>query len=362
MSSPTPTGSALSPCVFTPSYSNFEYEPIVSTSPNNAPISPNHDAPTFNHKFPEQHHSPLSSVGSNFSEKHSATPSFTIDYHDDPDSPIPSVETCSMPTKVRRGISSNMKHTVTGSRQRGLARQSIEQDDVLEEIGDLSNLKLTSPLIQDDPIDGAPTLSPSSANGSRAIRIDSITDGITALRVGRLETASPGLGDGRSPPPSRRRRSGSGINRTKHEVESEDPPRALFYAPRTQQALSNAKAAVQRMVEVLSSSNLHLEGGSSVEGLHQQAMKLNSFQLPSERIVGLVGDSGVGKSSLINSLLDKLDLARAVGIHCNQSVLLTNYNIIRVARVLHAQVPLQNTSFTKKPTSLSTLITSPWIN
>lgn len=69
------------------------------------------------------------------------------------------------------------------------------------------------------------------------------------------------------------------------------------------------------LANTLSSSNLHHEGGSSVRNLYQQAAQLHQFQLPSSRIVGLVGDSGVGKSSLINSLLDKVELARAVSDH-----------------------------------------------
>lgn len=82
--------------------------------------------------------------------------------------------------------------------------------------------------------------------------------------------------------------------------------------PEVQEALANARALTLRMTNVLSSSNLHREHGSSIQSLYQQATRLNNFTLPSSRIVGLVGDSGVGKSSLINSLLDKLEVARAV--------------------------------------------------
>jgi putative ribosome biogenesis GTPase RsgA len=82
--------------------------------------------------------------------------------------------------------------------------------------------------------------------------------------------------------------------------------------PEVQRALSDARALTSRMANVLSSSNLHRENGSRIQNLHQEAIRLNSFQLPSSRIVGLVGDSGVGKSSLINSLLDRMELARAV--------------------------------------------------
>ena len=57
---------------------------------------------------------------------------------------------------------------------------------------------------------------------------------------------------------------------------------------------------------------MHRERGSSVQAIYQQAARLSKFEPSSCRIVGLVGDSGVGKSSLINSLLDKLEFARAV--------------------------------------------------
>jgi putative ribosome biogenesis GTPase RsgA len=67
-----------------------------------------------------------------------------------------------------------------------------------------------------------------------------------------------------------------------------------------------------RILKVLSGSALHQDHGSSVHNLYKQAVSLSKFQPPSTRIVGLVGDSGVGKSSLINSLLDRKDLAKAV--------------------------------------------------
>src|SRR2546423_207914 len=59
--------------------------------------------------------------------------------------------------------------------------------------------------------------------------------------------------------------------------------------------------------------------------LHQQSLRLQTFQLPSSRIVGLVGDSGVGKSRLINSLLDHVDLARVVDVaHAQRASICTD--------------------------------------
>lgn len=97
-----------------------------------------------------------------------------------------------------------------------------------------------------------------------------------------------------------------------HRIEDENPPDAVFHVREVQEALVSAKSVPSNMLNVLSASDLHREPGSVIESLRQQAMRLSAFQLPSSRIVGLVGDSGVGKSSLINSLLDKRDLARAV--------------------------------------------------
>jgi putative ribosome biogenesis GTPase RsgA len=69
---------------------------------------------------------------------------------------------------------------------------------------------------------------------------------------------------------------------------------------------------MEQMAQALASSNLHREQGSAIHSLHQQVVALSEFQPPASRIVGLVGDSGVGKSSLINSLLDLEGFARAV--------------------------------------------------
>lgn len=47
-----------------------------------------------------------------------------------------------------------------------------------------------------------------------------------------------------------------------------------------------------------------------MKGLYERAKNLSDFEPLSTRIVGFVGDSGVGKSSLLNSLLDYRGLAR----------------------------------------------------
>ncbi|RYO90874.1 hypothetical protein DL766_001625 [Monosporascus sp. MC13-8B] len=265
-----------------------------------------------------------SSTPFTFGEERASTPSFTFPDDHDPDRPLPSVERDVSSTSSRQSTPSTTLYTPSTSTHADLTRQAPDQDAVLQQIGDLRNLRLTSPRTPGGSSSqrGTPTPSihvtpsapPNESSQPRASGTDSLVGGVTALHIESLHADSPGapgLRESRSPSPSRRRRSGSGINRDSHQIENEDPPQALFHMPEVQEALASARTLTSRMANVLSSSNLHLENGSTIESLHQRATRLNGFQLPSSRIVGLVGDSGVGKSSLINSLLDKMELARA---------------------------------------------------
>lgn len=241
----------------------------------------------------------------------------------DPDMPLPSIETDASVSTTRNNTPSTTLYTPSVSTQ---GRQIRNQDSLLENFG---NLNIVSPPAQESSSSwlGSPTPSiqftpPAPANETippRSNRTDSLVGGVRALQ---LQPSSPPESRGasaerdtRSPSASRRRRSGQRVNEDKHQVENEEPPRASFYTRESQEALRDARRLTASIVDVLSTSNLHREDGSTVHKLHQQAVKLNEFQLPSSRIVGLVGDSGVGKSSLINSLLDKADLARAVSSH-----------------------------------------------
>ncbi|KAJ5021270.1 Dynamin family-domain-containing protein [Bipolaris maydis] len=98
-----------------------------------------------------------------------------------------------------------------------------------------------------------------------------------------------------------------------YQVECEEPPSNPFYHYEFQKALSGVMSCISNMNKVLSSTSIHQEVGSAVHSLQQQAMNLGRQELPSSRIVGMIGDSAVGKSSLINSLLDKPNLANSSG-------------------------------------------------
>ncbi|KAF2688370.1 hypothetical protein K458DRAFT_414140 [Lentithecium fluviatile CBS 122367] len=318
LSNRTPTASTTftsSPPVITPSSTTFVFGEQRASSPS-----------FFGVQTVSNRTTPVPSVTTSGTPRFtpSSTPSLAFGDDHDPDRPLPSVERDFSVTSSRQNTPSTTVYTPSTSTHVGSTQQAPDQDTVLQQIGDLRNLRFTSSQTPGASSSqrGTPTpsihVSPSApSDGSSqppAGRADSLSGGIAALHIGSLRADSPGasgMRESRSPSPSRRRRSGSGINRDTHRVENEDPPQALFHMPEVQEAFANARSLTSRVVNVLSSSNLHRESGSSIQSLHQRAIELNGFQLPSSRIVGLVGDSGVGKSSLINSLLDKVDLARA---------------------------------------------------
>ncbi|CAG9972550.1 unnamed protein product [Clonostachys byssicola] len=117
-----------------------------------------------------------------------------------------------------------------------------------------------------------------------------------------------------STPRRARRRSGrspSASYSTRHNVHEEPLPEDIFHSPAFQQALRDAKSLTADLKAVMDDAPLLHDHESTISKLHEEAVKLSSFEYPTSRRIGFVGDSGVGKSSLLNSLLDYKDLARA---------------------------------------------------
>ncbi|KAI1124195.1 hypothetical protein F5Y10DRAFT_249982 [Nemania abortiva] len=108
---------------------------------------------------------------------------------------------------------------------------------------------------------------------------------------------------------ARSRRSSSQTNLAKHDVRQETPPNDRFNIPAVQQALRDTKWLMSELANVL--GRVHIEPDSVMARIHRQTEDLAAFECPPTRTVGFVGDSGAGKSSLINSLLDCPDLARS---------------------------------------------------
>jgi hypothetical protein len=192
----------------------------------------------------------------------------------------------------------------------------------------------------------------SSRRGSHALMGDSVADGVGALRLqsqSLVQTPSPSVrhrsSESTSPSPSpyasgtpssiafsresslhpdveraatprvrstSRRRSSSAATFPVHRVEDEVPPPEPFHNPEFQNAFREAKQLMNDLSNTLASSNLYSEPNSTLGTFFERLNVLRHFECPKRRTVGLVGDSGVGKSSLLNSLLDCKGLARSV--------------------------------------------------
>ncbi|KAK1975437.1 hypothetical protein LZ30DRAFT_605612 [Colletotrichum cereale] len=142
-------------------------------------------------------------------------------------------------------------------------------------------------------------------------------------------TASPdawGVSPGLRPPTDRRSRAGSRVSLVPHDVRDEEPPADRFHDPTVQGAFGDARALVARLARVLEGSPLHASADSTIKQLHGRARKLAGFQCPSTRTVGFVGDSGVGKSSVLNSLLDQEGLARTSNSGAACTCVVTEYH------------------------------------
>jgi ABC-type glutathione transport system ATPase component len=202
-----------------------------------------------------------------------------------------------------------MFYTPSASVQPDPVQQALDQDAVLHEIGHLGDLRLTSPPTPTVSSSAGRARTPSirvtpsaATTGSRQAetqRTDSLADLISGIR---LETPRSGSG-GAAGPRESRSPSPSLPHKASYQIEREDEQAELSEIRVVQDAIANAKTLTARIIDALSSSNLHREHGSRIHSLHQQATELHGFQLPSSRIVGLVGDSGAGKSKLFEGAL-----------------------------------------------------------
>jgi hypothetical protein len=161
----------------------------------------------------------------------------------------------------------------------------------------------------DVPYGATPAISESALPQARA-QTHGLSTGLSRMHLS--PEPEDALGSSRHQS-ERRRRSSSRLSRPRHDVRDEERPNSAFHDSDFQLALRNAKTLVSRIEESLASSDVHLDRDSTMHRLHEEAVKLAAFQWPSARRIGFVGDSGVGKSSLLNSLIDTKGLARTSG-------------------------------------------------
>ncbi|QKX56123.1 uncharacterized protein TRUGW13939_03223 [Talaromyces rugulosus] len=289
----------------------------------------------------------------------SDTTSSSLGYggHHDPDYPLPSIERDITPTSEGSGSSlASPIYTPSSSPGRTIISESSGYESLN---GHLQTLRLGSltPQASTSGSTNSTVQERSGTSPTPSIRVtptpssslissrgtEDLVEAVGALEIGhsRQPTQSPEPNDllahastatttrqslSRPTTPSRRRRSSSGIDRSSHKVEDEEPPQVLFYEREVPAILTTARNITARLAQFLSISDLHQDQNSRIQNAYQTAIRLSTFQPSSVRIVGFVGDSGVGKSSLINSLLDRAEFTRASNSGAACTCVVTEYH------------------------------------
>ncbi|KAL4757106.1 uncharacterized protein BDW70DRAFT_143918 [Aspergillus foveolatus] len=98
-----------------------------------------------------------------------------------------------------------------------------------------------------------------------------------------------------------------------YNVREEELPRAPIYDIRLQNALRSVRGQIADLAQFIGERELAHDPTSDIHGLYEQLLGASRFSYPATRTVGFIGESGAGKSSVINSILDEHGLARSSG-------------------------------------------------
>ncbi|KAJ5657468.1 uncharacterized protein N7484_001117 [Penicillium longicatenatum] len=90
-------------------------------------------------------------------------------------------------------------------------------------------------------------------------------------------------------------------------------PKAPVYDQSLQRGLGDVRKQLSRLAEMMQFPGHIIDPGSTLIELRPEAEELSKFKYPESCTVGFIGNSGEGKSSVINSLLNKMNLSRASG-------------------------------------------------
>ncbi|KAL9115184.1 MAG: hypothetical protein Q9227_000978 [Pyrenula ochraceoflavens] len=94
-----------------------------------------------------------------------------------------------------------------------------------------------------------------------------------------------------------------------YSANDEILPEEPYYDPSFQSCLRDARKLAHRVSQCLDKCVEAYRPDSILYKRREEAKSLSQFECSSTRLIGVVGNSGVGKSSLINSLLDVKGLA-----------------------------------------------------
>lgn len=153
----------------------------------------------------------------------------------------------------------------------------------------------------------SPQPGPSSRpNQTNAPNIDSpspssfLTSGVRNLIIQSIETSSTEGegGDEADIGSDLDSDDGSDNDSSTYNVRDEELPDAPIYNAQLQNSLRNVQNHLSGLVRSMQASQIVHDGTTHVSDLYRQAVTESKFEYPQTRIVGFIGDSGVGKSIL----------------------------------------------------------------
>ncbi|PTU21875.1 hypothetical protein P175DRAFT_0436233 [Aspergillus ochraceoroseus IBT 24754] len=105
----------------------------------------------------------------------------------------------------------------------------------------------------------------------------------------------------------------SGEESDEYHVSQEKLPDAPIYNVRLQRAVKEVRSQLLHLSNTMGRCGLAHDQTTDISALYEQVQMMSKFDYPATRTVGLIGDSGVGKYSLVNALLDQSGLSRSSG-------------------------------------------------
>ncbi|KAL4778791.1 hypothetical protein BJX76DRAFT_352331 [Aspergillus varians] len=158
--------------------------------------------------------------------------------------------------------------------------------------------------------EGAPSTEPQRQPEAPASPLDTVTLHVQNLNLAESRDATAEDSDRDSNPGSFH---DDDDNDHLYNFREEELPQAPIYDIRLQDALRNVRGQLASLAQFMRGRNLVQDPTSALHGLYKQTLGDSQFAYPSTRTVGFIGDSGAGKSSLINSILNADGLARSSG-------------------------------------------------
>ncbi|OJD13291.1 hypothetical protein AJ78_06233 [Emergomyces pasteurianus Ep9510] len=111
-----------------------------------------------------------------------------------------------------------------------------------------------------------------------------------------------------------------------YSARDEPLPAGLpYYDAQFQRYLRDGKNVATTIAELLRNFAIANEAGSSLNRIFETATELSQYNSPTTRIVGVVGNTGQGKSSLVNALLDEKELAKTNSMGGSVTSFVTEY-------------------------------------